>query len=1253
MLMSVPENRVAALRSGTLLSRITEVVNMSGLQLSSQKSLILLVFLLAAAVCVLPVAAEETMNHGYSFWTPDTVYIGHPTEGYGQYYEDPSTDQSVKGDTEYVNRPLQWSVNTTGVLDILQPESKAGNVFLRGISPGTVKITVSDPETSWTNSSVVSVEQGVVVETREEAETYENSSRYVQTPTSLLIESFNEPDRQMGSTMIAAWIQDQFDRYYSDEIVWTSSNPDVTITSWYSEAILCTKLDEATTTITATSRSHPELTNSTVVTVYSSRLVPSLWVQSTIPAGRPVNVTLMVSVSEDTEGASLRLTDETGELWNATVDLNDYWSENVPVTLAEGTHTLTFTVTGAEKTVSISETVTAKMPILSVTEQNKETWNGIYGYDRTYQIGAFGIIGTYFTSDTGMEDIPYIIDFGEDTDRLVSDTDQLSGTLNVFNSSSNMLYLQAGPLESVGEFPYTITLGNSAVVGGTFTVTDVPVDIKVLESAVLAAGSGSGSLPDLAVYNREFSNTSSRQLEIAVSAGTAGRTMQGLEYLIGYPHGCPEQVTSPMLAAVQMKNYYKARGLLTDSLNTTIRASAQKAINEYLASPDGADAQQINGGWAWGTSSTPSVYYTAYPMYGIAVLMNDIRNDPEFWTNKDAINLAGVDLNESTRWLNENTDMWDGSSYYIPYAVQALDASLPYLDDEAAQDARDLLNSSAIYLRDYPVSEWEKAGALISLVLSNKTAQDPTLAPKINEYARDLVTLLQNDNGYAENIAQAVYGLVLLENPTYEPAIQKGVESLTKIYGTNGRWYNTYTTGVVIRAMNAATAGESSLTDPVEVTVAIEGLESQTLTLTKLMPSNRVTLSGAALDGLYGDTPGDLTRTVSVTKPADPKVLVSVTSKEQMPKSVAYSDGDGYDPIPDEHIDPIATDLFLTVTNPGPVDMGTEQDIIFVGENTKTDPLRGVMILEIQTGDKLRFNTTEHGVTGTAAEYGRDGRVGNFRHMYGEATGKLYVYPGSDDDSKVVIPAGGTKEFCVPLEFPSAGPATIAARLSHMDDDEWMALGNTTVSVTGTGSLTISAYDAEYQPLTEAEFELMIDDSQVDISTGAVYINNSVREGTYKIKITNDSRYSVEIPNLVFNAGTDLTYSVYFAPDGVVYSGNDGPTRRPVPTPTPSDNGGSDNGAELLAAAGVKPPAAPTKVPAAESTRQTEPSATDSGQPASGETPGSQTTEATPAATTAATTGATTATPTETQASLPVAGILAGLGVAAVLLRRP
>ena len=52
------------------------------------------------------------------------------------------------------------------------------------------------------------------------------------------------------------------------------------------------------------------------------------------------------------------------------------------------------------------------------------------------------------------------------------------------------------------------------------------------------------------VFNRTPSE--GRNVQILLSAGADGRTLQGLESLIGYPHGCPEQVMSPALAALRV-----------------------------------------------------------------------------------------------------------------------------------------------------------------------------------------------------------------------------------------------------------------------------------------------------------------------------------------------------------------------------------------------------------------------------------------------------------------------------------------------------------------------------------------------------------------------------------------------------------------------------------------------------------------------------------------------------------------------------
>jgi hypothetical protein len=177
------------------------------------------------------------------------------------------------------------------------------------------------------------------------------------------------------------------------------------------------------------------------------------------------------------------------------------------------------------------------------------------------------------------------------------------------------------------------------------------------------------------------------------------------------------------------------------------------------------------------------------------------------------------------------------------------------------------------------------------------------------------------------------------------------------------------------------------------------------------------------------------------------ELVVAVQSRQKVPKSVAFAT------IPDEFIDPIATDLFLDVTVPAPEDrivVNDTVDVAFTVNNTGDD--RTMLILEIPTRDGVAFDGGE--MAADMAYYMDGGTRVNISHMYNDnATAKtLYVYPGSNNESEPSVVRGEVKNFYVPLKFTKAGNVTVEARIYPMYDDENMALGDATAHVRDTAT---------------------------------------------------------------------------------------------------------------------------------------------------------------------------------------------------------
>ena len=859
---------------------------------------------------------------------------------------------------------------------------------------------------------------------------------------------------------------------------------------------------------------------------FTPKVNPSLWVPASAMGNSSFSVSITVSNPSDIPVANvdLNLIDSSGtSLWNASnVNFGSHQTQSytVPVTLSDSsTLNLTALPNGGNSTY-VNRWVAIVKYNLNITSANKDQWKAWYGYDyggaetsdgynKTVLYDSYPWLGTYFTTNAAGY-VNVTIDFkGNESEifRGTSSYQKYNYSYYSYASDWNGIYWYSYlPATKAGDYPYTITLernGVSTSVDGVLTVRDVMVDIKVLESSSLGVEKTTADLP-FALYSRSDSDRSTRSVEIALSSGSSGRTLQGLEYLIGYPHGCPEQATSPMLAALFVKEYYGEKGMLSDSLNDTIRTVAKSFINEYFISGTGRNPQQDNGGWGWGRS-TPTFGYTTLPMYGIAALKADIDKDPEFWNAVSGeLKFDKIDLNQSAEWVmraQNSNGGWSSQSVYYDsdyydnvmqtlFAVQALSSSYEYLD----AGTKDMVNASLVNATRYldsrnDVSDKGKAKMASSYLLIEKvlpgTVTNSTVTPLIDSIVK---APLSSWDVY--DLGQAAFAIGLCDeiySTTYVNNIKVAgiISGMTDDYGSGGRWYSTYTTSIAVRGLNALSSNDIPLKTEKSVTVTVKNggnyVTTKTVIFNATHTSERLYLTNAELSTLYGTTEGDLTGTVLIDKPSDLPVIVAVTSKEQVPKSTAYTAKSGvYAAIPYAHIDPITNNFSLVVSPPTGIIEGEEKNVSFTAVNSVVNSSspgsaehQGVMILEIITSaDKLAVfdyatYTNNSAVSGTPAAYYLDaGEKRYIEHMYNESTGSLYVYIGSDNGDAVSIPANAEQTYYVPMKFTTAGTAMIEARLSPMYDDEMMALGDANVTVLGYGNMNLSAVDEDNNPVS-------------------------------------------------------------------------------------------------------------------------------------------------------------------------------------------
>jgi len=794
---------------------------------------------------------------------------------------------------------------------------------------------------------------------------------------------------------------------------------------------------------------------------------------------------------------------------------------------------------------------------LEITDQNRWYWDSWYGYNRSVLKDEYFTLGTYFTANqAGMVDTTLAVTYPDGTPVNLADNSVFElyyyypaqQSVYAYDYEWNCAiwyYIKPGQL---GDFNYSITLKareKSTYVNGTIRVREPSVDIKVMNTTLVTNENVNMTFP---VFNRTPSE--GRNVQFLLSAGAEGRTLQGLESLIGYPHGCPEQVMSPALAALRVKQYYEERGALTDQINSTVRTAMQNAL-DHMNPPDGYNAQQPSGGWAWGKWSTPSMFYTFYPNYVITELLRD--DDPAFW-NVDT-NMDQIDLDASANWLiqkQQSDGRWSDWSYisndveWTGFISENLANECPYLNETMKGAVDATLDKSCNWLLAHDYTN-EGPQALSYAILGLVAIRDHGIgdAGAIDGVIQDLrgkldakktisgtETYWSDPSRYDTYEPTASAILALSKSGTHADELSGGINHLLgnragRSY--SGGWGSTRTSAAVIDTLTEVVPQKPGV---FTVDLRIEREDGTLVWSHNGLEFDRTsfsfdhTLSASELNKLYGS--GKLNDTAKVVisnkNDADPgniaKLSVSIDSFEQVSKSIAVAT------IPDRYIDPLATDfeLQIDVPAPGSLKEGDERVVGFTIENTKDDSIdQNTMIIEIPISNEVNFTGSANGAN--TAFYLTDSTPTYITHMYNATEKVLYIYPGSDDASAPSVRKDEIKTFSVPLTFGASGNITVEARVYPMYNDTWMALGTGSTYVLGYGNVTLAAVDETDAPVN-AEFYV---GGVLKASGTSTYTDNRLLEGGYSVGIKKDSVWINSTVNVA--PSESATYTTYFASD--------------------------------------------------------------------------------------------------------------------------
>jgi len=199
--------------------------------------------------------------------------------------------------------------------------------------------------------------------------------------------------------------------------------------------------------------------------------------------------------------------------------------------------------------------------------------------------------------------------------------------------------------------------------------TAILIWIPSIRVSSVGATSANDSTPGELTFNTlHTNNTYDNVTKIIVQSGARGRTLSGLDYLVGYPYGCVEQTTSRMLASLNVKNYYLDRDdkpvdwdNIRERVNSSVSGGVQKlVVDGEVGQNTGRSYESSAGGWSlWGgePSESSSSSYAGYTLARInmpdedlnRLLVDNITNGSTFETGK-------VNFESLIKWFHDNPD---------------------------------------------------------------------------------------------------------------------------------------------------------------------------------------------------------------------------------------------------------------------------------------------------------------------------------------------------------------------------------------------------------------------------------------------------------------------------------------------------------------------------------------------------------------------------------------------------------------------
>jgi uncharacterized protein YfaS (alpha-2-macroglobulin family) len=160
----------------------------------------------------------------------------------------------------------------------------------------------------------------------------------------------------------------------------------------------------------------------------------------------------------------------------------------------------------------------------------------------------------------------------------------------------------------------TATIAGSALSRGAGDRLEVAVPILPFGLKREAGSSGSSNVSGDVRVRLEVppnTNPAERIIEVAVAPTLAGSLLNALDFLIGYPYGCTEQLLSSFLPNLLVLRALDQLTLApTERMRDLDRVTAQ-GVRRLL------ENQHEDGGWGWWAADQNHPFMTAYALYGL------------------------------------------------------------------------------------------------------------------------------------------------------------------------------------------------------------------------------------------------------------------------------------------------------------------------------------------------------------------------------------------------------------------------------------------------------------------------------------------------------------------------------------------------------------------------------------------------------------------------------------------------------------